>query len=200
IGVLDDRFGEYRIQPTAPVTFFEANPRPDITPIIAGVGGRFRAVSANVLNFFTTLGSRGAATQTEFDHQKTKVIEELFGMNGDVYGLSEVQNFDNGQTKGQTNSYTNVAAQSLVDGLNGKFAGLSSVCSAPPSPPYAFIDTVPLGSSNGTDAIRSVIIYRTDRLVPVGSPAEYYQNDTNRPTLAETFKPAAGSKADQQTF
>src|SRR5262249_1741320 len=66
VGVLDDRFGEYRIQPTGTVTFFDANPRPDPGPIVAGVSARFRAVSANVLNFFTTLGKRGAATQTEF--------------------------------------------------------------------------------------------------------------------------------------
>jgi predicted extracellular nuclease len=34
----------------------------------------------------------------------------------------------------------------------------------------------------------------------VGGPAEYYQNDTNRPTLAQTFMPASGVKANQQTF
>ncbi len=197
-GVLDDRFGEYRLQPTAPVTFSSGNPRPAIAPILSNVGGRVRAVSANVLNFFTTLGSRGAQNQTEFDHQKTKVIEALFAMQGDVYGLSEVQNFANGNTNGGT--YTNAALQSLVDGLNCKASGMSPLCTAPPLTPYALIDTVPLGASNGTDAIRSAIIYRTAAFVPVGSPAEYYQNDTNRPTLAQTFKPAAGAKPDIQTF
>jgi hypothetical protein len=198
IGVLDDRFGEIRLEPTAPVTFFNANVRPAIAPILTSVGGRFRGVSANVLNFFTTLGSRGAQTQTEFDHQKTKVIEALSAMNGDVYGLSEVQNFANGNTNGGT--YTNAALQSLVDGLNCKASGMSPLCTAPSVTPYALIDTVPLGGSNGTDAIRSAIIYRTAALVPVGSPAEYYQGDTNRPTLAQTFKPALGAKPDIQTF
>jgi predicted extracellular nuclease len=198
VGVLDDRFGEYRIQPTAPVAFFETDPRPDIAPIIVGVGGRFRAVSANVLNFFTTLGSRGAANQSEFDGQKTKIIEELSGMDADVYGLSEVQNFANGNTNGGT--YTNVALQSLVDGLNCKKSGSDATCSNPPAAPYGFIDTLPLGSANGSDAIRSAIIYRLDRLVPVGGPALYNQNDTNRPTLAQTFQPASGSKAAQQSF
>jgi predicted extracellular nuclease len=198
IGVLDDRFGEYRIQPTAPVTFFEANPRPDVAPLLTGVAARFRAVSANVLNFFTTLNKRGAATQTEFDHQKIKVIEELGSLDGDVYGLSEVQNFANGNTNGGT--YTNAALQSLVDGLNCRHAGDVAGCASPPSGPYGFIDTVPLGAANGTDAIRSAIIYRTDRLAPVGGPAIYNQNDTNRPTLAQTFQPASGPKASQQTF
>ena len=198
VGVLDDRFGEYRIQPTAPVTFFEANPRPDAAPLLAGVAARFRAVSANVLNFFTTLNKRGAATQTEFDHQKTKIIEELGALDGDVYGLSEVQNFANGNTNGVT--YTNTALQSLVDGLNCRKAGDVAACASPPAGPYAFIDTVPLGAANGTDAIRSAIIYRTDRLVPAGGPAIYNQNDTNRPTLAQTFQPVSGPKAAQQTF
>ena len=171
VGVLDDRFGEYRLQPTAPVTFYNANPRPDIAPILAAVGGRFRAASANVLNFFTTLNGRGAATQTEFDHQKTKVIDALSAMNADVYGLTEVQNYANGQASGDT--YTNVALQSLVDGLNCTKAGLSPLCTNPPSTPYALIDTLALGGSNGTDAIRPAIIYNPSVLKPVGAPAMY---------------------------
>ncbi len=198
VGVLDDRFGEYRIQPTAAVTFYDANPRQAAAPILSSVGGRFRAVSANVLNFFVTLGSRGAATQTEFDHQKTKIVEELGSLDGDVYGLSEVQNFANGNTNG--GSYTNAALQSIVDGLNCRFAGDVPTCTNPPGSPYALIDTLPLGASNGTDAIRSAIVYRIDRLLPVGVPALYYQNDTNRPTLAHTFQPLNGVKAAQQSF
>jgi predicted extracellular nuclease len=172
--------------------------RPPIAPILAGTASRFRAVSANVLNFFTTLGSRGAQTQTEFDHQKTKVIEALSSMNGDIYGLSEVQNFANGNTSGGT--YPNAAVQSLVDGLNCKASGSDALCTSQALTPYTFIDTTPLGSSNGTDAIRSVIIYPSAVFVPVDSPAEYYQNDTNRPALAQTFQPVSGAKADQQTF
>ena len=198
IGVLDDRFGEYRLQPTAPVTFYNANPRPDIAPILTSVGGRFRAAGANVLNFFTTLNSRGAATPTEFDRQKTKVIEALSGMNADVYGLTEVQNYANGLASGD--AYTNIALQSLVDGLNCKKAGFSPLCVNPPTTPYAPIDTLFLGSSNGTDAIRNAIIYNISVLTPVGAPALYYQNDTNRPSLAQTFKPVSGVKAAQQTF
>src|SRR5215470_9134457 len=197
-GVVDDRFGEYRVQPTAPVTFYDANPRPAAAPVLSAVGGRFRAVSANVLNFFVTFGSRGAATQTEFDHQKTKIIEELGAMDADVYGLSEVQNFANGNTNGGT--YTNAALQSLVDGLNCRTAGSDNLCTNPPSTPYALIDSLSLGTANGTDAIRTSMIYRTDRLLPVGNPAMYYQNDTNRPTLAQTFQPVSGAKASQQTF
>jgi predicted extracellular nuclease len=200
VGILDDRFGAYRIEPTAPVSFYTANPRPAIAPILAGVGGRFRAISANVLNFFTTFNppGRGAANQTELDHQKTKIVEELFSMNGDVVGLSEVQNFTSGGTSGAT--YTNTALQSLVDGLNCRYAGQAATCASAPPQPYAFVDTLALGAANGTDAIRSAIVYRADRLQPVGGPASYYQNDTNRPSLAQTFQPASGLKPAQQTF
>ena len=187
-GVLDDRFGAYRIQPTAPVAFATGNPRP--ADIAGGVGGRFRVASANVLNFFTTLGSRGAQTAAEFNRQKAKIAAELTRLNGDVYGLSEVQNFNDGQTGGASNTYTNVAIQAIVDALND--------ATAPGT--FAFIDTLSLGASNGGDAIRNAVVYKPGRLTPVGQPALYYQNDTNRPTLAQTFQPAVGEKADQQTF
>ena len=157
VGVLDDRFGEYRIQPTASVTFFTANPRPPIAPILAGVGGRFRAVSANVLNFFTTLVSRGAQNQTEFDHQKTKVIEALSSMNGDVYGLSEVQNFANGNTNGGT--YTNAALQSTGRWSELQQGGPIATMHQSSAGAIYLIDTLGLGASNGTDAIRACIIY-----------------------------------------
>ena len=198
VGILDDRFGAYRIEPTAPVSFYAANPRPAIAPVLSGVGGRFRAVSANVLNFFTSLNGRGATTPTEFEHQKTKVVEALVAMNGDVYGLSEVQNAVSGGTGGAP--YTNAALQSLVDGMNCRYAGDVPTCLAPPSQPFAMIDTLLVGDANGTDAIRSAIIYRSDRLLPLGSPALYYQNDTNRPTLAQTFQPLSGRKASAQSF
>ena len=60
-----------------------------------------------MLNFFTTLGSRGAQTPQELVNQRAKVIAELSHLNADVYGLSEVQNFANGNTSGGT--YTNAA-------------------------------------------------------------------------------------------
>lgn len=186
-GVLDERNSQYDLETSVSPTFDNtSNPRPAV-PV---VGGRIKVVSANVLNFFTTIGSRGAQTTTEFNNQRAKVLAELSSMNGDIYGLSEVQNFDDGNTGTGSNHYTNVAAQSLVDGLNSIFGAGT----------YTFIDTLPLGTSNGTDAIRCVIIYKPSVVTPVGAPAEYYQNDTNRPTLAQTFQPANGAKASQQTF
>jgi predicted extracellular nuclease len=194
-GILDDRFGSYRIQPTAAITFSNAsNPRPNTSAVVASLGGRFRVASANVLNFFTTLGSRGAATAQELTNQRIKVIAELSKLNGDVYGLSEVQNFANGNTSGGT--YTNAAASDLATNL-ATATGRN----------YQFVDSINPANvvggditQNGTDAIRNVILYDASRVTPVGSAALYYQNDTNRPSLAQTFKPASGAKADSQTF
>ena len=196
IGILDDRFGSYRIQPVGAVTFSNApNPRPDTAAIAAAAGARFRIVSANVLNFFTTLGSRGAATATELDHQRTKIVAELSRAGGDVIGLSELQNFENGQTNGGT--YTNAA-----------IADLTAALAAATGRNYQYLDTInsstlAMGTSvtdNGTDAIRSGIVYDASSVTPVGYPALFYQNDQNRPSLAQTFQPAGGIHPEQQTF
>ncbi len=92
--VLEQRFGTYRLQPTADLpSFIVANPRPDAPD---PVGGNLRIASMNVLNFFTTLDSnpgsgngpdicgpggnlecRGANTSLEFDRQRAKVLSAL---------------------------------------------------------------------------------------------------------------------------
>ncbi len=196
IGVLDDRFGAYRIQPTSPVTFSNApNPRPDTAVVAAAAGARFRIVSANVLNFFTTLGSRGAATDDELVHQRAKIVAELGRARGDVIGLSELQNFANGQTDGGT--YTNAA-----------IADLTSALAAATGRNYRYLDTIDIANiaagnavaDNGTDAIRSGLVYDAGAVTPVGPAALYYQHDQNRPTLAQTFRPAGGIHPEQQTF
>jgi uncharacterized protein len=195
VGVLDDRFGTYRIQPTAPVSFTNApNPRPDSSGVVGALGGRFRVASANVLNFFTTLGSRGAQTAQELVNQRAKIVAELTKADADVYGLSEMQNFASGGTNGGT--YTNAA-----------LADVTSALAAASGRNYQFIDTITSANlvggditQNGTDAIRNVVVYDAARVTPVGPAALYYQNDTNRPSLAQTFRPASGAKAERQTF
>jgi predicted extracellular nuclease len=195
-GILDDRFGAYRIQPTSAVSFSNApNPRPNAAAVAATAGARFRIVSANVLNFFVTLGSRGAATAEELDHQRAKLVAELTASGGEVIGLSELQNFANGQTNGGT--YTNAAIADLTNALANATGR-----------PYQYVNTIdPLKlsapntvSDNGTDAIRSGLIYDASAVTPVGVAALYYQNDQNRPALAQTFRPVGGLHPESQTF
>ena len=196
VGVLDDRFGAYRVHPTEPVTFSNAsNPRPDTAAVAAAAASRFVIVNANVLNFFTTLGSRGAATPDELTNQRAKLVAQLASTGGDIIGLSEIQNFANGNTNGGT--YTNAAIADLTTAL-ANATGRN----------YQFVDTLDAASlapgnvveHNGTDAIRNAIIYDANAVTPVGYTALYYQNDQNRPSLARTFKPASGPGTDEQTF
>jgi predicted extracellular nuclease len=73
-GVLDFAFGLYRIQPTQGAGYTAANPRP---PQHDPVGGNVKVASFNVLNYFTTLGSRGADTAEEFARQRAKIIDAI---------------------------------------------------------------------------------------------------------------------------
>jgi uncharacterized protein len=191
-GILDHRFGTYRIQPTAAVTFLTnvSNPRPVTAP---AVGGRLRVASANVLNFFTTLdvgtnicgpsaslGCRGANNATEFNRQRDKMVQVLNGMDAHVLGLTELEN------------NATASIQSVVDGLNAITPGK-----------YDFINT----GTFGTDAIKVGIIYQPAVVTPVGGFAVLSNSvdiraiDTrNRPSLAQTFRPVAGVHTDLQRF
>ena len=112
--------GAYKIHPTQPVTFARANPAHDRGGRQTSGARTSASRPANVENFFTTLDDgtnlcpptntaddcRGANNAVEFNRQRTKVVEELVGMNADAVALMELQN--NGS----------VAIQSLVDALH----------------------------------------------------------------------------------
>jgi uncharacterized protein len=157
-GVLSYGFGAYRIQPTqAPV--FKAPTRP------AGpeaVRGKLKVASFNVLNYFTTLNSRGANSPEEFSRQQAKIIEALAILNADVVGLIEIEN--NGDE----------ALNSLVAALNAKVGANT----------YAAIQT----DAVGTDQIKVAIIYKPSAVTPEGT----FQVDNgpiySRPPVAQTFR------------
>jgi len=178
-GVLEQRFGVYRVQPVGPIDFDHENPRPVAPP---PVGGRLRVAAMNVLNYFTTLdngtpicgptgglGCRGANTATEFARQHDKIVSAILGLDADVVGLMELEN----------NAST--AIQSLVDGLNAK--------KGPGT--YAFIPT----GTIGTDAIKVGLIYKPAEVTPVGAHAilnssvdPTFIDVLNRPVLAQTLE------------
>jgi len=184
-GVLDQRFGAYRIQPVdqASINFTHANPRP-VAP--ASVGGDVRVAAFNVLNYFNGDGlgggfptPRGATTPAEFDRQRTKIINALTAMDADVVGLMELENDDT------TGEYG--AIEDLVDGLNAA-AGAGT---------YDFIDTGVVG----TDEIRVGILYQPATVTPVGPYAVMdstvdprFLDTKNRPSIAQTFDSADGAR------
>ena len=174
-GVLEQRFGLYRVQPVGPVSFSADNARA-ASP--APVGGTLKVAGLNVLNFFNGNGlgggfptSRGADTLTEFARQRAKIISAIITINADVAGLSEIEN----------DAVPNSAIEDLVAGLNA--------ATAPGT--YAFVNTGVVG----TDEIRVAIIYKPASVTALGSFAvlnssvdPLFIDTKNRPALAQTFK------------
>ena len=103
IGVLDYRFAEWAIQPTQAADHVAANPRTDVPEVAGGT----TVASFNVLNYFTTLGSRGADTQAEFERQQAKIVSAITEIDADIVGLIEIENDGD-------------AVEDLVDALNAK--------------------------------------------------------------------------------
>ncbi|GAA3068892.1 ExeM/NucH family extracellular endonuclease [Streptosporangium carneum] len=164
-GVLGYGFGEYRLQPTRPIGFLRTNPRlPAPFPVL----GNVRVASLNTLNWFTTLGSRGASTAEEQKRQLAKLVATLKGLNADAVGLMEVQN--NGQT----------AVQALVDALNAEVGAGTYAALTHPYP--------------GTDLIHVAVIYKPARLRLVGPARSSTDPVFRRPPLIQTFRRAQGGE------
>ena len=166
-GVIDWRFDTWRLQPTAGAAYTSTNPR--TAP--PAVGGSLKVASFNVLNYFTTLNSRGANTAEELVRQQAKIVAAISALDADIVGLMEIEN--NG-----------TAVATLVDALNA--------ATAPGT--YAYVDT----GIVGTDEIFQAVIYRPATVSPKGAPAyltsavdSRFLDDKNRPALAQTFTETA---------
>ncbi len=169
----------YRMMPTVAPTFNRVNAR---SAAPAAVGGDLTVASLNVLNYFTTLNSRGANTASEFNRQTAKLVTALARMNADVVGLVELEN-----------NYTagaNSAIATLVDRLNATVGAGT----------YAYINP---GGLVGDDAIAVGVIYKpsavslaadttiavlTDANLPAGFSGSIFSGgNTNRSPLAVTL-------------
>ena len=162
-GVLDYRFDLWRVQPTQGADYEAVNLRPDAP----GVSSDFTVASFNVLNYFTTLGSRGAQTPEEFDRQEAKIVAALKEMDADVAGLIEIENNEE-------------AVQTLVQALNDEVGAGT----------YAYVDTGVIG----TDEIKTAFIYKPATVALDGDYAlldssvdPRFNDDKNRPALGQTF-------------
>jgi predicted extracellular nuclease len=188
IGVLDQFFDaaasepyltSYRVQPTQTPQFTGAA-RPSAAELQQAVGAAtLKIASANVLNFFNLTGAtsgssqvmfntplgnqqgiRGANSIAELGRQRAKIVANLLGLGADVYGLMEVQN--NGFGPGS-------AIQDLADALNASADKPAGAVYAVVKAPFSeAAGTVP---GAGTDAITVAILYRSDRVTPVGGAA-----------------------------
>ena len=143
VGAINYSFNLYRIQPQDPasVRFVPKNAR----PAELKTKGNFVVASANVLNYWTTLGGRGASTGAQLAVQTDKLVAELRGTGADIIGLQEVEN-----DPGHTPILTLVAAMNAAEG----------------SDVWSWIGE----HDANIYPIRNEIIYRNDRVETVGGP------------------------------
>ena len=136
-------FFQYRVIPNrGDVDIRVRNARPDTAP---AVGGQVVVGSANVLNFWTTLGGRGADTPEQLAVQTEKLVAEILGLGADIVGLQEMENDPD-----------NVPAMTLVAALN----------TAEGADVWSWVE----GFSQNIYPISNEIIYRNDRVTPYRDP------------------------------
>ena len=175
-GVLDQRFGSYRIQPTRPFARIDQAPRPRLAP----VDGPLRLAVLNVLNFFDGDGrgggfptARGADSVEEFERQRAKLLATLVALDADIVALLEIENDGNGDDS---------SLATLTAALNA----------AQPRAGYAFVPT----PAPGGDAIRVALLYRTHRVTAVGRTAQLGDGPFaygSRPPLVQAFDLGRGA-------
>ena len=162
-GVLTMDFNVWRLQPTEAPAFEPRNAR---TTAPAPVGGNLRVASLNVLNYFTTLGQRGASTAAELQRQQAKLVSTIVGLDADVLGLIEIEN----------NNAT--ALKALVDAVNAQLG----------APVYSFRSPGVVG----TDEITVAVVYKPARVQAVGNAQvpvdpDFIVSGGFRPPVAQRF-------------
>jgi predicted extracellular nuclease len=196
-GVLDFSFGEWRVRADGPLDTVEgtnSGARPEAAP---EVGGDLQVAGFNVLNYFTTLGERGATTAEDLERQTEKLVAALLEIDAGIVALQELENNGFGPDS---------AIAALTDALNAE-AGAGT---------WAFVDpgTGPLG----TDAITTGILYKPAEVTVTGTAALVFAEPSadvtagivaqieaevgdlgfgdfqrNRPALAATFETENGA-------
>ena len=174
VGVLDYRFGQWRLQPTTAPNAAHRKPRPEAPAKPADAS--LRVVTLNLGNFFNGDGAgkgfdggRGARTQAQFNAQTQRLVAALTALEPDILAAVEMENDGYGSTS---------AIADLARALG---------------PGWRYVRT-PGGS--GSDAIRTDLLYRSDRAETVGEPQRLTAGPfarQGRPPLAQRFRPLAGS-------
>lgn len=172
VGAVGYGFGSYRIQPqdTADVEFRALNAR----PAVPDVRGNLIVAGFNVLNYWTTLGGRGAGDADQLGVQTDKLVAAITEMDPAIIGLQEIEN-----DLSHTPILTLLAALNDAAGANV----------------WSWIGEL---DHYNVYPIRNEILYRNDRVAPVGDPAtiadpvfddipEGRDDPLGRPPVAQTF-------------
>jgi uncharacterized protein len=174
-GILDFRFGQWRLQPTLKPDHLQQNPRPEAPP--RSPSTNLRVVTLNLGNFFNGDGSgkgfadsRGARNQSELDAQRSRLVATLTALEPDVIAAAEMENDDYGP------------------------ASAIAELAAAMGPTWRFVATP---GATGTDAIRNDLLYRADRVRTVAEPRRFnhgFFRYQGRPPIAQLFQPLAGDR------
>lgn len=172
-GVVDQRHGGYRLQLTAPLRV-----RAAARPPAPRVGGTLRVAVFNLENLFNGDGrgggfptARGARDAAGLRAQTERLVATLRGLDADIAALMELENDGYGPQS---------SLAQFVDALN---AGGGQ---------WRFVDA---GRGPGSDQIRVALVYRQDRVVPVGPPAVLEGGpfgERSRVPLAQAFRRGDG--------
>lgn len=171
-GVLDFRFGQWRLQPVTQPRFEIVNPRPQAPA--APAAGNLRVASFNLGNYFNGDGtgsfesSRGADNSAEFSAQTARLKAAIGGLQADVLAVMELENDGYG---------TDSALASLAGALGEPWRAVRA------------------DGRTGRDAIRVGLLYRADRVEPVGPVHVQPASHSGRPALAQAFRSPAGPES-----
>ncbi len=178
-GLLEQRFGGWRVQLTDAIGAIAEAPRP-APPVVEG---DVRIVGLNMLNLFNGDGlgvgfptERGAASAEAYARQQAKLVATLRALDPAIAALQEVENDGDGEHS---------ALAQLVDALNAAEADEAAR-------DWRFVPSAALA---GGDAIRVAILYRAQRVRAVGAPASTAEGPFargSRPPLLQAFRAGDG--------
>lgn len=168
-GILDYRFGAWRIQPEKPPVFESVNDRPPAPA--RPVDPHIRIMSMNLENYFNGDGEgegfptpRGAPTVPAFEIQHRRLVEALRRPDPDILAVTELENDGYGETS---------SIAQLARALGSE---------------WVFVETP---GADGSDQIRTGLLYRSDRIVAETQPERLNTgpyNKQGRPPLAQIFR------------
>lgn len=172
-GVLEYRFGHWRLQPLSRPDILDSNPR-DMPPA-RDPEARLRVVSLNLGNLFNGDGrgggfptDRGASSHRAYQQQLARLVGQIQATEPDILAVSELENDGYGE-----NSTPAELARAL--GEHWRF--------------------VQGGTNRHDDAIRNGLLYRHDRVRTQG-PASLIITEAfrrwHRPALAQGFRLVGG--------
>lgn len=172
-GILDFRFGDWRLQPESPPVFVPTNPRQP--PPARPAQPHIRVMTLNLANYFNGDGRgqgfptpRGAESMARYQTQHQRLVTALRAPDADILALAELENDGYGP---------NSSIAALADALG---------------PAWRFVATP---NADGRDEIRTALLYRKDRVQPSGPPERLNTGPFRhhgRPPLSQMFRARDG--------